>query len=212
MLSQFQFKVWQQWPIAWQPAGGCMKNFWSLDSDLFWTHRVQQRLVLFMFCISVCLSANAFQEQLAGEEVETAINLHPKTPLDANRLWLPPQHRESAGLLLTAANLALEHPECGEVLYGGLNEYRTEREGMSFTIMCIKDARTTFNQIFFASDLSETEIQTPADEAASSAESEENAELERLRQLIQSSSGRQAPAPVQQQEQAIDTGPVPELF
>jgi hypothetical protein len=186
-----------------------MKNFGSPDSNLFWTHRVQQRLAMLLFCLCVCLSANAFQEQLAVEEVETAINLHPKTPLDANRLWLPPRHTESAGRLLTAAILALEHPDCGEVLYGGLNEYRTEREGTSFTILCIKDARTTFNQIFFASDLYETEIETPEDDAASSADSEE---IERLRQFIQNPSTQQAPAPVQQQDQTIDTGPAPTVF
>lgn len=186
-----------------------MKNFWSADSNLFWTHRVQQSRVMLLFCLSVSLSVNAFQEQLAAEEVETAINLHPKTPLDANRLWLPPQHRESAGRLLTAAIVALEHPDCGEVLYGGLNEYRTEREGKSFTIMCIKDARTTFNQIFFASDLSETEIETLEGDAASSAE---NAEIEHLRQFIQNPSDQQAPAAVQQQDQTIDTGPAPTVF
>jgi hypothetical protein len=179
-----------------------MKSLWSPDNDLFWTHRVQRRLVMMLFC----LSATASHAQLAGQAVETAINLHPKTPLDANRLWLPPQHTESAGLLLTAANLALEHPDCAEVLYGGLNEYRTQREGTSFTIMCIKDARTTFNQIFFASELAESEIKTPEEDAVS------RAEIERLRQLIQNPSGQQAPAPAQQQEQTTDTGQSPTVF
>lgn len=176
-----------------------MKNIGSMNCDLFWKHRVQQGLALVLFCIF----AAASHAQETAQPVESAINMHPKTPLDANRLWVPPRQSAFADLLLTAANLALEHPDCAEVLYGALNEYRTEREGTSFTIMCIKDARTTFNQIFFASDLPGNQTQTPEGGVAPEAEierrreSERRAEIERLRQLIPG--GQQAPAPVQQQ-------------
>lgn len=145
-----------------------------------------------------CASAVAQLPQVTEVLPEPVINLHPKTPLNPNRLWLPPQQSKVAGLLLTAANRALEHPECAEVLYGGLNEFRTEREGTSFTIMCIKDARTTFNQVFHEGDLVVIATRSPEEEAAS------RAEIESLRGLIQNPSDQsvtQTPGQQQTQQQ-----------
>jgi hypothetical protein len=145
-----------------------------------------------------CAGASAQFPQNNEVPATAAINQHPKTALNPSRLWLPPQQAKVAGLLLTAANRALEHPECAEVLYGGLNEFRTEREGTSFTIMCIKDARTTFNQVFHERDLVASEVRSPAEEAAA------RAEIERLRGLIQNPSGQggaQTPGQLQRQQQ-----------
>jgi len=156
-----------------------------------------------------CLASPAAQSQITGQstETDTAINLHPKTPLNNSRLWLPRHHAASAGLLLAAANRALEHPDCAEVLYGGLNEFRTEREGTSFTILCIKDARTTFNQIFHESDLTATASSAPGDDSSS------QEELDRLRNLLRSPPVQQAtPAPAEPQQPPVDNGPPPIVF
>lgn len=90
------------------------------------------------------------------------------------------------------------------MLYGGLNEFRTEREGTAFTIMCIKDARTTFNQIFHQSDLAVTGATSPVDDSVS------QAEFDRLRNLMRTPSD-QLTAPEQQQVPA-DNGPPPTVF
>lgn len=177
----------------------------SHSSRSSWRCRLRQSLLLSCFF----LATPAAQSQLAGQPADTgsAINVHPKTPLNTGRLWLPPQHAASAGLLLAAANRALEHPDCAEVLYGGLNEFRTEREGTSFTIMCIKDARTTFNQIFHESDLAAATTPAPVDESGS------QEEFDRLRNLLRSPSGQQTtPEPAEQQQPPTDSGPAPTVF
>lgn len=105
-----------------------------------------------------------------------------KHPLREDRLWLPPAHAPHRPALLRAARQALLHVECNEVLYGSLNEFRTEREGISFTILCMRDGRTTFNQVFFMEDLMSDEDITERSAAGE--------ELERLRSLMQSPDGR----------------------
>ena len=65
------------------------------------------------------------------------------------------------------------------MLYGRLNEYRTQREEPSFTIMCMKDVRTTFDQVFFASELDGESLDEPRQQPTSE-------ELEQLRGLLQS--------------------------
>lgn len=182
-----------------------MIYLWSHLNGSSWRCHLRHCLLLsvFLFASPAALS------QLSGQPTDTgnAINLHPKTPLNTARLWLPPQHTASAGLLLAAANRALEHPDCAEVLYGGLNEFRTEREGTSFTIMCIKDPRTTFNQIFHESDLAVAATPAPVDE------SESQEEFDRLRNLLRGPSGQQTtPAPAGQQQPPTDSGPAPTVF
>lgn len=164
------------------------------------TKLTQQRVLSLGIAVMVICCSNAVAQfpQVTELSTEAAINLHPKTPLNPDRLWLPPQHAKVAGLLLSAAHRALEHPDCAEVLYGGLNEFRTEREGTSFTVMCIKDARTTFNQVFHERDLIASEVRSPEEEAAA------RAEMERLRNLIQNPSGQrgtQTPGQLQDQQQ-----------
>lgn len=100
--------------------------------------------------------------------------------LRPDRLWLPANRRNLQPLLMAAAQQALENPECADVLYGRLNEYRTERTEPTFSILCLHDARTTFNLLYLASELE-------AGENARSADSGQplSAELERLRRLLQ---------------------------
>ncbi|MEX2334817.1 MAG: hypothetical protein WD600_11210, partial [Pseudohongiella sp.] len=110
-------------------------------------------------------------EAVAGVEAETAVEA-----VKPHRLWLAPSQENLRELLVAAAERALEDPECAEVLYGRLNEYRTENEETAFTILCMRDPRYTFNVVFNASDLqpSETEETTVSN----------TEDLERLRQLL----------------------------
>jgi len=96
------------------------------------------------------------------------------------RLWLPSRHRQLRPLLEAAALQALEQPECREVLYGQLNEYRTERTEPTFTILCLYDARTTFNLIYLASELDAGENAASADTGQPLRE-----DMQRLRDLLQ---------------------------
>lgn len=93
-----------------------------------------------------------------------------------HRLWLPSSQSNLRGLLEAAANRALEDPDCTEVLYGRLNEYRTENEGTAFTILCMRDPRYTFNLVFHASELEPAESEP--DRASNSSD------LQRLRELL----------------------------
>jgi hypothetical protein len=100
--------------------------------------------------------------------------------LRPGRLWLLPTHAEFAPILNRAARQALQHPDCIDVLNGGLNEFRTERTGISFTILCMKDARTTFNQVFYAEDLMVGDELNSGEESAAVLDSE----LQRLRDMM----------------------------
>ena len=114
-----------------------------------------------------------------GSTAETPTMRPLSRELRQDRLWLLPRHAEFTDLLQRAARQALQHADCNEVLYGNLNEFQTERVGTSFTILCMKDARTTFNQVFFADDLMSDEELTAAEETPDGSE-----ELERLRQMM----------------------------
>jgi len=92
------------------------------------------------------------------------------------RLWLPPSQENLRELLVAAAHQALLDPDCAEVLYGRLNEYRTENDETAFTILCMRDARYTFNLVFNASDLAPADTEQ---EVVSNAE-----DLQRLRALL----------------------------
>ena len=132
----------------------------------------------------------------------------PKQPVKESRLWLPSAQASHREALLRAARQALLHQDCNEVLYGGLNEFRSEREGISFTILCMRDSRTTFNQVF-------SEAQLMTDEDIRNRTAGGAAELERLRSLMQQQPGVQPvqpPTTPQEPEISIDTGPPPVLF
>lgn len=114
-----------------------------------------------------------------------------------DRLWLSGANNSLRPLLTAAAYKALEHPDCNDVLYGRLNEYRTENVATAFTILCMKDARTTFNQVFYATELDDVVVPAarPRDTETT------RAELERLRQMLGQpvvAESTQAPRPAEQ--------------
>lgn len=125
-----------------------------------------------------------------------------------HRLWLPSSQENLRDLLVAAAQQALQDPDCAEVLYGRLNEFRSENDETAFTILCMRDPRYTFNLVFNASDLE------PAD---SEQETESNTEdLQRLRALLGDipasvRSGNDDNAAQQAPEEQQDTTP-PVLF
>jgi hypothetical protein len=122
------------------------------------------------------------------------------------RLWLPASHSQMRPLLLEAAQRALQHPECVEVLYGRLNEFRTESGETAFTILCMKNARSTFNQVFRLSDLQAQPVRVEPRE-----ENTSRAELERLRNLLQGApDGSVDAAPASPEEQS--SAPPSQIF
>lgn len=124
------------------------------------------------------------------------------------RLWLPPAFAQYSDALSTAAELALEHPDCKEVLYGRLNEFRSENSEISFTILCMKDARSTFNQVFALAEL----LDNPEADARRAARQQE---LEQLRGLLQPSSrpdSNSATNTESDQDDVQPGGPAPEIF
>ena len=126
------------------------------------------------------------------------------------RLWLPPAFAQYSEALKTAAELALEHPDCQDVLYGRLNEFRSENSEISFTILCMKDARSTFNQVFALAEL----LDNPEADARRAARQQE---LEQLRNLLQPSSrpdmSGEADAEEEEAEEDDEAGePAPEIF
>lgn len=65
----------------------------------------------------------------------------------SERLWLPASAAHFRPFLQMAVDLAMENEDCVDVLYARLNEYRTIYEEPTFTILCKKDAKTTFNRV-----------------------------------------------------------------
>lgn len=65
----------------------------------------------------------------------------------SDRMWLPASSAHLRPFLQMAVNLALEEEDCNEVLYARLNEYRTIYEEPTFTILCKKDVKTTYNRV-----------------------------------------------------------------
>lgn len=119
----------------------------------------------------------------------------------SERLWLPPSAAHLRPFLEMAADLAMEDEDCKDILYARLNEYRTTYEEPTFTILCKKDAKTTFNRVVPITEVDPnyfTKIQQ-SEEAASTARTL-TPEIEALRnQLLSptaaSSSGERQAAP-----------------
>jgi hypothetical protein len=136
-----------------------MKSYLSL-------HRAVLSVVL-----ASCLAA---VPAAAAEETPT---------INRERLWLPPSSAHLMPMLVYAAELALSSPECQQVLYGRLNEFRSDQgEEPVLTILCQQDPRTTFNMVYQASELEaalgNTSIEFSSEDPTSN--------LEALRQLLMS--------------------------
>lgn len=124
-----------------------------------------------------------------------------------HRLWLPSSQENLRDLLVAAAHKALEDPDCAEVLYGRLNEFRSENDETAFTILCMRDPRYTFNLVFAASTLQPAEAEEPVSNAE---------DLQRLRALLGDipasvRAGNEQGDAQQAPEQSQDTTP-PVLF
>lgn len=129
------------------------------------------------FVLSLLLASGPAFLPAAVTAAETAPAVNPE------RLWLPASSAHLMPMLEYAAGLALSNPDCQQVLYGRLNEFRSDRgEEPVLTILCQQDSRTTFNVVYQASDL-ESALDTIDTEF-----SEENPanNLEALRQLLMS--------------------------
>ncbi len=79
----------------------------------------------------------------------------------------------------------LEDPTCVEVLYARLNEYRTIYEEPTFTILCQKDPKTTFNRVVKITEVDpEYYDKLRASAEASSQAQTLNPEIEALRRQL----------------------------
>ncbi len=105
-------------------------------------------------------------------------------PFNPERLWLPPSAASLRPALEEAARRASRDPECAEVLYGRLNNWRTEQGDPSMTILCQRDARSTFDLVYRVAELSVHEEEEIPDFSSRDAESN----LETLRRLLMSES------------------------
>jgi hypothetical protein len=95
-------------------------------------------------CLLACAPwLNAAQEP-APEEPQGSASAR---EVNADRLWLPASAANLRPFLVMAVNKVLEDPSCVEVLYARLNEYRTIYEEPTFTVLCQKDPKTTFNRV-----------------------------------------------------------------
>ncbi len=72
---------------------------------------------------------------------------------DPSRLWLPASAQNLRPFLKLAVAEALQDATCTEVMYARLNEYRTVYEEPTFTILCKKDYKTTFNKVYHITEL-----------------------------------------------------------
>tara|TARA_R100001039_G_C1849608_1_gene109692 strand:- start:1015 stop:1500 length:486 start_codon:yes stop_codon:yes gene_type:complete len=126
--------------------------------------------------LSVFFAAGLLLSSMIGGPALAAEAQSSTGTVQRHRLWLPSSQESMRGLLLAAAHKALEDPDCAEVLYGRLNEYRSENDETAFTILCMRDPRYTFNLVFSASMLEPAEAE---EEVVSNTE-----DLERLRALL----------------------------
>ena len=114
----------------------------------------------------------------------------------SERLWLPASASNLRPFLVMAVNKVKEDPACVEVLYARLNEYRTIYEEPTFTILCQKDPKTTFNRVVKITEVDPeyfAKLQAGAN-AASQAQSL-NPEIEALRRQLMAPAGAQGGTP-----------------
>ncbi len=99
-------------------------------------------LACLLACVTLPLPALA--QAPAPEEPAAATTARQVNP---ERLWLPASAANLRPFLQMAVNKVMEDPACVEVLYARLNEYRTIYEEPTFTVLCQKDPKTTFNRV-----------------------------------------------------------------
>jgi hypothetical protein len=150
-------------------------------------------LLLWALTGDAALGADAIVEAGPGSKVDPKAQAAAKT--DPTRMWLPESAAHLHPFLELAVAEALRDPTCTEVLYARLNEYRTIYEEPTFTILCKKDYKSTFNKVYHITELDpEYNNRIAQSEAASQLTQGLTAEIESLRQ--------QLGTPVQPQEPA----------
>lgn len=99
--------------------------------------------------------------------------------------WLPGTHRELQPYLELAITAAQQREDCMEIIYARLNEYRTENDEPTFTILCKKDFKHTFNIVYRITELFPEYISTSEDRdrALDIAQQERRENLEAVRAL-----------------------------
>ncbi len=115
----------------------------------------------------------------------------------SERLWLPASATHLRPFLQMAVDLALEDENCSEVLYARLNEYRTIYEEPTFTILCKRDARSTFNRVVPITEVDpEYFAKLEASEEALDTSRVLSSEIEAIRQqLLSPQEATSAPTP-----------------
>ena len=133
----------------------------------------------------------------------------------SERLWLPASASNLRPFLQMAVDLALEDPNCKDILYARLNEYRTIYDEPTFTILCQKDPKTTFNRVIKITEADpEYYEKIKASEQAQDTNRTLSDELEALRKqlLPPPTASPPPPAAIQPQvqaEPAVEPEPAP---
>lgn len=152
-------------------------------------------LLLFILGLTL-LIASSFARLWAAEEIivdieetEQELPSQPISEIDPRirpeRLWLPASAQHLRPYLVLAVERSLEDPDCVEMLYARLNEYRTVYDEPTFSILCQKDYKTTFNHIYRVSDLDEYYDERVAQsEQAAETSSQLSADIEQLRNSL----------------------------
>lgn len=128
--------------------------------------------------------------------------------VQSERLWLPASATNLRPFLVMAVNKVKEDPACVEVLYARLNEYRTIYEEPTFTILCQKDPKTTFNRVVKITEVDPeyfAKLEAGAN-AASQAQSL-NPEIEALRRQLLAPADTQGSAPADVPAEVLSVEP-----
>lgn len=178
------------------------------------SYKLSRPFFLCTFALAVTFSSTL---ALAAEEHhdapavahDVADSDHPR--FKPERMWLPAAAQHLRPYLSIAVEQALKDEECAEILYARLNDYRTAYEEPTFTVLCKKDYKTTFNHVYKASDLDEFyDVKVAESEAAAEHSTALGADIEALRQsliapnaaIIGSTAPAAAPTPEPQQQDA----------
>lgn len=156
-------------------------------------------------CLLACAPVLASAQEpvpAASQASATAREVHP------DRLWLPASATNLRPFLVMAVNKVMEDPSCVEVLYARLNEYRTIYEEPTFTILCQKDPKTTFNRVVKITEVDPEYFEKLRASADASNQAQTlNPEIEALRRQLLGAGDAPAEPPAQEPAQAPATAP-----
>lgn len=106
----------------------------------------------------VLLSTRLFAAEATHDDTHApaaTAGQHPAVRVKPERLWLPSSAQHLRPYLELAVERSLEDEDCHEILYARLNEYRTVYDEPTFSVLCKKDYKTTYNHIYPVSELDE---------------------------------------------------------